>query len=37
MLGDAAFADFMKETRALRDDYRLSDADLARFGLMTMQ
>ena len=37
MLGDAAFADFMKETRALRDDYRLSDVDLARFGLMTMQ
>ncbi|WP_439137346.1 hypothetical protein [Roseicyclus sp.] len=34
MLGDAGFADFMKATRAMRDEYRLSDADLARFGLL---
>jgi hypothetical protein len=35
MLGDAAFADFMAQTRAARDIYEMSAEDIARFGLQT--
>jgi len=35
MLGDAGFADFMAETRAVRDNYELTADDLVRFGLTT--
>lgn len=35
MLGDAGFAEFMAETRAVRDTYELTGDDLVRFGLTT--
>lgn len=35
MLGDVAFAAFMGQMRAGSDEYRLTDADMARFGLLT--
>lgn len=33
VLGSADFANFMAETRAAQDDYILTEADIARFGL----
>ena len=35
MLGDVQFADFMRQIRATREEYQLTDADMARFGLLT--
>ena len=35
MLGDVLFADFMRQIRATREEYQLTDADMARFGLLT--
>jgi hypothetical protein len=35
MLGGTQFADFMRQMRATRDEYLLTDADMARFGLVT--
>lgn len=37
MLGMGAFADFMAQTRAARDQYILTDDDITRFGLTTSQ
>ena len=36
MLGDVQFADFMRQIRATREEYQLTDADMARFGLLTV-
>ena len=35
MLGGTQFADFMRQMRATRDEYLLTDADMVRFGLVT--